>query len=105
MELMELLQSVLTDPNGTYDQLNLITDQAKPLVTGIASKAVDYYSEFVDNSDRLCLAKATLMMKRYRAYLEVGFDEDQAMRLLLNEGDHWKQVASAVNNVRPTVNQ
>lgn len=103
MEFAELLQTILVDPSGAYDQLDLLATQLKPLIDGSAKKLVDYYEEYVENSDRLCIARATSFKKKYDAYIEVGFNEDQAMALVLNDKEFITRVAEKANVVTRNV--
>ena len=103
MELVELLQQILIDPSGAYEQFNNLSDQFKPLVDGIAKKLVDYYEEYADNSDRFCKARAQSFKKKYDAYCEVGFSEEQAMALVLNDKDMISKALKNANIVTKNI--
>ena len=84
-ELIEkLLVAAMTDPDGAIEEVGGYIEKYKPVAYKALKYFVDIYADYVNNRQWSGLvAKAKRNM--FDAYVGVGFTEDQAMALLLND--------------------
>ena len=76
---MDELLSLLEQP----EVIGGLIDKYKPAAGSLAKQALDIWAEIVAD-DRHYNLTAESRWKQYQAYLAAGFDEEQAMELLLN---------------------
>lgn len=78
---MEEALELLKDPEG-IDALRKIIEVYKEPVYSVLGEFVSIWKDFI-NSEYYELTAAS-QRKMFRAYIDAGFSEDQAMMLLLN---------------------
>ena len=80
----ELLSVLIADPENTMKEIQEGVDKYMPLLRMVGRIVLNVYGEYV-GCDELFERNAELQKKKYDAYLKVGFSEDQAMELLIDE--------------------
>ena len=90
---MDELLTLLEQP----EVLGELVNKYKPAVGNMANQALDIWAEIVADDKHYNLT-AEGRWKQYQAYLAVGFNEDQAMELLLNNNAEFVKRVNAVTN-------
>lgn len=81
--LSELL-TAMVDPDSLPETINEYTEKAKPLIRAAGKAVLDIYEE-VASSDRYPKIRAMSAKKMYDAFVGVGFTDDQALALMIND--------------------
>ncbi len=102
MELMEIIQQIIVDPDGTYEQLDALCEKIDPFIKGLSSKIVDYIEAYASGCDRLCQSRAMAAKKMYDAYRDVGFSKNEALSLVIRDND---RLVEAIKNTRTSANR
>lgn len=72
----------------------------KPMVYDLAQEAVEVYKDYSNNTEYPAIVAKT-KKNMYDAYVSVGFTEDQALALMINDNiqlmKNIKQTSSATN--------
>lgn len=83
-EVLSKFLTALADPDSLPEMIDEYVEKAKPLIHAAGKAVLDIYEE-VANSDRYPKIRATSVKKMYDAYVGVGFNDDQALALLIND--------------------
>ena len=83
MEFEKLLEILLSNPDTANQIVKSTIGKYKPALYSIGSELLGIYSDFVKNDDTYATV-ATDKKKMFDAYVNVGFSEDQAMALIIN---------------------
>lgn len=82
-ELMKLIE-MLKNPKELNEFLTMIVETAKPILYHAGAEYAGIYKDYVNNEEwRNLRAKEKYLI--FKAYMDAGFTEDQAMSLLLTE--------------------
>lgn len=82
-EMLELIE-MLKNPEELNALLTMIVDTAKPILYHAGNEWVGIYKDYVNNEEwRNLRAREKYLF--FKAYVDAGFTEDQAMSLLLTE--------------------
>lgn len=83
-EILSKLLEGLIDPDSFPETINEYVEKARPLIR-VAGKAVlDIYEEVASN-ERYPKIRAMSSKKMYDAFVEAGFNDDQALALMIND--------------------
>lgn len=80
----KLLALFLTNPEAAMMAVKGYIGKYKPMVYELAKEVANVYTDYAGNKD-VPLATATLRKNFFDAYVQVGFTEDQALALVLND--------------------
>lgn len=93
----ELIKEIVKmDPENLGVILHGYVDQYKPLVYVIGRELLGIYKDYVDNNG-LAELEAKSAKKKYNAYVNVGFTEEQAMTLLVNSNIAFSKAVQSAN--------
>lgn len=90
-DLLELLKEL----PQIADVISPMVENYKPLLRSVGNTALDLLEEYVNNERHYTL-DAVHKWNQYQAFVKVGFNEEQAMQLLLNNN------AEFVKNLKST---
>lgn len=91
MENPDMLMPVAKDYIGKY----------KPFVYGLAQELVEVYKDYANNTEYPATV-AKVKKNMYDAYVNVGFTEDQALALMINDNI---QLMKSVKKMTDSVNK
>ena len=80
----ELLNTILSDPTVADTLIKGIIDKYKPVAYAAAGELFNIYKDFVNNEE-VYEVTARNYRNQYEAFLRVGFNEIEAMTLLLKD--------------------
>jgi len=83
MNLMRLLPLFNEDKELTTEVIETLVAQIKPILYAVLKEGFDMYKDLADNADYFTY-RAKMKHELFKAYQDLGFSEDQAMLLLLN---------------------
>lgn len=95
-----ILKILLENPELAMPVIKEYIDKYKPVVYGIAQEVVEVCKDYSNNTEYpATVAKARKNM--YDAYVNVGFTEDQALALMVNDNiqlmKNVKQISTSTN--------
>lgn len=100
--MLEIILKLLNEnPEVAINLVHGYIEKYKPVVYGLGNECLEIAKDYVENDElhRLC---AMAKRKTFLAYTEVGFTEDQALALMLNDNlqlmKNTKQVSASVNS-------
>lgn len=80
----ELLAKLLENPEALLEIAKTYVEKYKPVAYGVAQEVANVYKDYSENKEYPAIvAKAKKNM--YDAYCEAGFNEDQALALMIND--------------------
>lgn len=80
----KLVEVFMESPEAGFALLKGMIEKYKPMAYEVADIIMDVYKDFANNAEYpAAVAKAKKNM--YDAYLTVGFNEDQALALMIND--------------------
>jgi|GEM_PF-1292706 len=80
----KILELLMSNPDLITPVVKEYIEKYKPMVYSIAQEVVEVYKDYSNNTDYpAVLAKTKKNM--YDAYVGVGFTEDQALALMIND--------------------
>lgn len=80
----ELIKTFIENPEVGLAVVKTLVDKYKPAVYDVASMILDVYKDFSNNTE-YPETVAKVKKNMYDAYLAVGFNEDQALALMIND--------------------
>ena len=95
----KIIELLLSNPNMATSTIKELIAEYKPVVYGIAQELVDIYKDYSNNTEYpATIAKAKKNM--YDAYVNIGFTEDQALALMINDNIQlMKKIKNSTNNI------
>ncbi|HAU85800.1 MAG TPA: hypothetical protein DCW90_09940 [Lachnospiraceae bacterium] len=101
---MEIILKLLKEnPDAAISLVHEYIEKYKPIVYGLGNECLKIAKDYVENDElhQLC---ATAKRKTFLAYTSVGFTEDQALALMLNDNlqlmKNLKQVSVSANSTK-----
>ena len=88
----ELLELILSNPDLADTTVNTLFEKYKPLIYSVARQLLEVYKDFVNNVEFYSVA-ALANWKRFDSLTRVGFTEDQAMSIMMDDMKKWREVA------------
>ena len=89
----ELLKLLGEDQEVVRELIKSQVNEYKPLVYMIGEELLEIYKDYANNKE-LFLTTATVKKNQFDAYVELGFTDDQAITLLLNDMTNMKKSIS-----------
>lgn len=83
-EVLSKILTALIDQDSLPETINEYTEKVKPLIHAAGKAVLDIYEE-IASSDRYSKIRAMSAKKMYDAFVEVGFTDDQALALMIND--------------------
>lgn len=100
MRDMELLLGLLKeDPVALMPVVKALIEKYKPVVYSIAQEFVEVEKDLGNNKEYPA-AVARVKKNMYDAYVEVGFTEDQALALMINDNIRLMENAKKISNTK-----
>ena len=96
----KILELLMSKPEMFVPVIKEYINKYKPMVYDLAQEVVEIYKDYSNNTEYpTVLAKTKKNM--YDAYVSVGFTEDQALALMINDNiqlmKNIKQISSSTN--------
>ena len=80
----KLIEAFFESPELGFTMLNGMIKQYKPMVYETAAVIMDIYKDFANNTEYPATV-AKVKKNMYDAYIAAGFNEDQALALMIND--------------------
>lgn len=80
----ELITTFMESPESGFALLKATVENYKPMVYELGNIVLDIYKDFSDNQEYFKTV-AKVKKNMYDAYVAVGFNEDQALALMIND--------------------
>ena len=80
----KLIEVFMESPEAGFALLKGMIEKYKPMAYDVAGIVMDVYKDFANNIDYPATV-AKVKKNIYDAYLEAGFNEDQALALMIND--------------------
>jgi len=98
--MKNVINSLMENPKEAEELLKCIIKEYKPLLYTVCNEILEIYKDFAENIDYpATVAKSRMNM--YKAYVDAGFSDNQAMALLLQDikmlKDNIKQSSKNIN--------
>lgn len=102
MGIETILELLSKNPEVALGMIKGYIEQYKPLVYGAGKELLEIYKDLVNNKE-LSELQARSRRNSYDAYVEVGFTEDQALALMLNDNlqlmDNMKNIQQSSKKI------
>lgn len=95
----ELLKALLSSPEG----ISAIVSQYKPLFYAVCKEIWSIYKDLVNNEEYYAVS-AQAKKKSFDALVNVGFSESQALALMINDVNNFKEYAAKTSGVNVRLN-
>ena len=96
----KMLELLLGNPEMLVPVVKEYINKYKPMVYELAQEVVEIYKDYSNNTEYPSIVAKT-KKNMYDAYVSVGFTEDQALALMINDNiqlmKNMKQISSATN--------
>lgn len=96
----KMLELLMGNPEMLVPVVKEYINKYKPLVYELAQEVVEIYKDYSNNTEYPSIVART-KKNMYDAYVSVGFTEDQALALMINDNiqlmKNMKQISSATN--------
>lgn len=79
-----ILKLLLEDPDLAASAIHEIINKYKPVAYKLLHELVDVYKDYANNTEFPAIC-AKVKKNTYDAYVNVGFTEDQALALMIND--------------------
>ena len=80
----KLIEAFMEGPEEGFALIKTMIEQYKPMAYGIGNLVMDIYKDFAANTEYPATV-AKVKKNMYDAYISVGFTEDQALALMIND--------------------
>ena len=80
----KLIEVFMESPEAGFALLKGMIEKYKPMAYEVAGIVMDVYKDFANNTE-YPVTVARIKKNMYDAYLEAGFNEDQALALMIND--------------------
>lgn len=99
----ELLTMLLENPEVLLETAKTYVEKYKPVAYGVAQEFVNVYKDYSENTEYPAIV-AKVKKNMYDAFLNVGFTEDQALALMINDNlklmDNVKRIGNKSSSVK-----
>lgn len=96
----QILRLLMENPETLTSAIKEYVNKYKPVVYGLAQEVVEIYKDYSNNTEYPAVVAKT-RKNMYDAYVSVGFTEDQALALMINDNiqlmKNVKQISSSSN--------
>ena len=96
----QILKLLMENPNMLLPVIKKRINKYKPMVYELAQEVVEIYKDYSNNTEYPAVVAKT-KKNLYDAYVSVGFTEDQALALMINDNiqlmKNLKQISSSSN--------
>lgn len=96
----KILELLMSKPEIIVPVIKEYINKYKPMVYDLAQEVVEIYKDYSNNTE-YPTAVAKTKKNMYDAYVSVGFTEDQALALMINDNiqlmKNIKQISSSMN--------
>lgn len=96
----KILELLMGQPEMLVPVIKEYINKYKPVVYDLAQEIVDVYKDYSNNTEYPAIVAKT-KKNMYDAYVSVGFTEDQALALMINDNiqliKNMKQISSSTN--------
>lgn len=96
----KILELLMSKPEMLDPIIKEYINKYKPMVYDLAQEAVEIYKDYSNNTEYPTVVAKT-KKNMYDAYVSVGFTEDQALALMINDNiqlmKNIKQISSSTN--------
>ncbi len=96
----KILELLMSKPEILVPVIKEYINKYKPMVYDLAQEAVEIYKDYSNNTEYPTVVAKT-KKNMYDAYVSVGFTEDQALALMINDNiqlmKNIKQISSSTN--------
>ena len=96
----KILELLMSKPEILVPVIKEYINKYKPMVYDLAQEAVEIYKDYSNNTEYPTIVAKT-KKNMYDAYVSVGFTEDQALALMINDNiqlmKNIKQISSSTN--------
>ena len=96
----KILELLMSKPEMLAPIIKEYINKYKPMVYDLAQEAVEIYKDYSNNTEYPTVVAKT-KKNMYDAYVSVGFTEDQALALMINDNiqlmKNIKQISSSTN--------
>lgn len=94
--MKSIINSLMENPKEAEEALKYIVKEYKPLLYVVCNEILGIYKDFSENLEYPATV-AKSRMNLYKAYVDVGFSNDQAMALLLQD---IKNIKTLKDNIK-----
>lgn len=96
----KILELLMSKPEILVPVIKEYINKYKPMVYDLAQEAVEIYKDYSNNTEYPTVVAKT-KKNMYDAYVSVGFTEDQALALMINDNiqlmKNIKQISNSVD--------
>lgn len=96
----KILELLMSDTEMLLPVIKEYINKYKPVAYGLVQEVVEVYKDYSNNTEYPAIVAKT-KKNMYDAYISVGFTEDQALALMINDNiqlmKNVKQIASSSN--------
>lgn len=96
----KILELLMSKPEMLVPIIKEYINKYKPMVYDLAQEAVEVYKDYSNNTEYPAIVSKT-KKNMYDAYVSVGFTEEQALALMINDNiqlmKNMKQISSTTN--------
>lgn len=96
----KILELLMSKPEMFVPVIKEYINKYKPMVYDLAQEVVEIYKDYSNNTEYPTVVAKT-KKNMYDAYVSVGFTEDQALALMINDNiqlmKNIKQISNSVN--------
>ena len=97
-----ILTLLMSNPEAITPVVKEYVNKYKPIAYSLAQELVEVYKDYSNNTEHPAVIAKT-KKNMYDAYVNVGFTEDQALALMINDNiqlmKNIKQMANSTKNV------
>ncbi len=91
----EIIRMILEESDQAEELIEELKKKYEPVLSLILKELFEVYKKYADNTEYFRTV-AKVKMNQFDAYIEVGFDEDQAMTLIVNDTKMLKENMSRI---------
>ena len=101
MNFGALLPMLMGDTEMAAETIENLVAQYKPIIYAVLREGFQGYKDIVDN-DEYFVQRAQMRCKMYKAYIDAGFTEEQAMLFLLDSDVVRASTIKQLISIAPT---
>jgi hypothetical protein len=103
-EVKQIVEFLSEDPEVLASVIKELIAKYKPTVYSLAQEVVEVYKDYSNNTEYPATV-AKVKKNIYDAYVNVGFTEDQAMALMINDNIQLMKYAQKVTDSASNANK